>query len=184
MVLISRTRYTVASCVSWDGAPSGVSLGLLRVDGLDASSIIPYLALRASRGRPCAVLLDSVTIAGFNVASPGAISRLAGAPVIIVYNYRPSRERLEAGLRRLGDGGARSRAISIVDSAVEVDTRQGRVYIVAWGVDLEAARDIVEECQVHSRTPEPVRMAHKIASEMSRLLIGGYKVFRPRSRGL
>ena len=172
IVLLSRARYTIASCIAWNAMPVGASLGLLRVDGLDASSVIPFLALKAAGCRPRAVLLDSVTIAGFNVISPSILSRFLRTPVIVVYNYRPSRKRLEAGLERLPIKNLRRLVIGVVDKAEELETWRGRVYVIPWNITIEEAKAIIEATQMYSRIPEPVRIAHRLASEISRLLLG------------
>ena len=167
--------YTTAACVCYDGLrPVGVKLGLLRVDGLEATGVVAYLALAACRGRPGAVLLDSVTIAGFNLVSPPGLARLAGAPVVVVYKYRPSYGRLaSAASRAPGPAWLRLRVLRIVEDAVEAETRRGRLYIIPWGLPLREALGLVESLQVHARTPEPLRAAHMVASAASRALLEG-----------
>ncbi len=167
--------YTVAACVCYDGPrPVGVKLGLIRVDGLEATGILAFLAVAACRGRPGVVLLDSVTTAGFNVASPAGISALTGAPVVVVYKYRPSYERLApAAARAPGPAWARLKALRVVDEAFEVETRRGRLYLIAWRLGRGEAARLVESLQAHARTPEPLRAAHLIASAASRALLEG-----------
>jgi len=163
--------FTVLACILWDGRPLDVELGLLRVDGLEASSVVAYLtaslALRSSLPIR-ALLLDSLTIAGFNVVSPATVMRLAGVPVVVVYKYKPSSSRLEGALRKhFRDWSLRMRVLKLVDEAVEVNTRRGPLYIIPWGVSVEEARRVVEETQVYARTPEPLRIADMIASEVT-----------------
>ena len=165
--------FTVYSCVCYrDATPLDAHLGIVRIDGLEASGLLAYSVLRACRGPPDLVLLDSVTIAGFNVASPYALHRLVGAPVVVVYTYRPSYERLApAAMRAPGGLGPRRPVLRLVNEAVEVETRRGPLHILAVGTSLAEAVEAIESLQVHSRVPEPLRMAHALASEASRLLM-------------
>ncbi|GBF08726.1 UPF0215 protein [Aeropyrum pernix] len=169
-----QAGFTAVACISWDNRlrlPLAGSLGLVRVDGVDATSVLAGLVLRlGAAGRP--VLLDSLTIGGFNIVSPPGVERLTGSPVIAVYNYRPSLERLESGLRssRLPLAGVRARVLSLVEEAVEASTPRGPVYLVAWGLEASEARRLVLETQVYGRKPEPVRIAHYTASEASEAL--------------
>ncbi len=171
---VGLQEYTTYACVSMRSTAQGIyprdaTLGLLRVDGLEASSVIAA-AVRLLERKPAAVILDSVTIAGFNVVSPSTIYRLVGAPVIVVYSYKPSYERLRRGALNLATFKVIDRIIRLVDNAIQLKTRRGVLYALLWGVDPPEALRLVEEFQIHSRIPEPVRVAHYIASAASRLL--------------
>jgi len=161
--------YTVVACTCYeDLRPIGVSLGILRIDGLEATGIVSYLSLAACKSRPSVILLDSITIAGFNVVSPPGLARLTGAPVIVVYPYEPAYNRLApAAARAPGPFSIRSRVLAIVDRYIKVDTPKGSLYLLTWGIPLKDAVDVVVKLQVHARIPEPLRTAHMIASSSS-----------------
>ncbi len=166
--------YTIVACVLWHDRPLDVELNPVKVDGFEASTTIAYamtkLKLR-SRVEPEALLLDSITIAGFNIASPPTIAKLTETPVIVVYKYKPSSERLERALRNLKDYQLKMRVLRIVDNTVEITTRKGVLHIITWGMELEKARHVIEETQIHSRVPEPIRIAHMVASEATKLIL-------------
>jgi Uncharacterized conserved protein len=117
---------TTVACVAYRGLwPSDASLGIIRVDGLDATSVLSGMISLMARP-PGAVLLDSITIGGFNVVSLPGLSRLTGMPAIVVYSYEPSFERLEAPLRQhFADAELRLRALAPVRGARRVMTRGG-----------------------------------------------------------
>jgi len=166
--------YTVVACILWVDGPVDVELNLVKVDGLEASSTIAFAVTRLMLRNgvvPKAVLLDSLTIAGFNVASPPTIAKLTGVPVIIVYKYRPSSSRFERASKHFADWGLRMRVLRLVDNVVEVSLRKGKLYILTWGISLEDAIRVIEGTQIHSRTPEPLRLAHRVASEVTRFMI-------------
>lgn len=166
--------YTIVACILWSGAPLDVALSKVRVDGLEASSTIAYLAktlaLKAGGGVEM-LLVDSLTIAGFNIVSPPTIVKLAGLPLIAVYKYKPSSYRLEEALRKhFKDWRLRMNVLKLLDSTVKVETRKGELYMVAWGLSVEEALKIVESLQIHSRIPEPLRIADMTASEAARMV--------------
>lgn len=162
---------TAVACVSYrEVRPVAASIGLIRVDGLDATSVLSALISMVSHP-PGVVFLDSITIGGFNVVSLAGLTRLTGLPVIVVYTYRPSLERLKEPLvRHFKDWELRLRAIRPVESAYLARTSRGPLYIVSWGVDREEAVRLVEAYQLFTRVPEPIRVAHRLASEASRLI--------------
>ncbi len=166
--------YTVLACILWCNKPVDVELNLVKVDGLEASTTIAYATTRLklrNKVEPKAILLDSITIAGFNIASPPTITKLTGTPVIVAYKYKPSSARLEEALRKhFKDWQLRIKVLKLVDSTVEIVTRKGTLHILTWKISLEEAKNIIEQTQVHARTPEPLRIADIIAYEASKLI--------------
>lgn len=165
--------YTLVACISWrgehPGAPVEGLLAELRIDGASASSIISWLAKALSGPSRPLLLLDSVTIAGFDVVSPSTFKKLAGGEVIVVYSFRPRGERLLKALKKSEAelSEAKERVIRwMLDSLRPVETPRGRVYI-ASSLDTEDAARVVTALQAHSRKPEPLRVAHATASRAS-----------------
>ncbi|MEB3779745.1 MAG: DUF99 family protein [Desulfurococcales archaeon] len=167
--------YTIVLCIAWSyrhGPLDGAVLKV-RVDGLDASSQVAFLVSMLKRSiAPEALLLDSLTMAGFNLVSPPAIAKLAGVPTIVVYTYKPSLKRLrEALVKNFRDWGVRLRVLALVDTAYRVRVDGEDLYIVSWGVDRDKAREVLYRLRIYSRKPEPLRLAHYLASEISRILL-------------
>jgi len=149
--------------------PLSAGLGMIRVDGLDASSLLAYTIRKITGGRVDYILLDSLTIAGFNVVSPATLSKLLGVPVIVVYTYEPSYRRLSSAARRLPSFTLIDKVLKLVSHARRITTRRGDLYLLPWGLDLEEAKQAVELFQLYSRKPEPLRAAHYLASASSRV---------------
>ncbi len=167
--------YTIVSCVRWDigRGPVASSIRPVRVDGLEAGSIIAGLLhdLYSPGTSFRALLLDSITIAGFNIVSPSTIEKLAGVPTVVVYKYKPSKERLIKPVKeKFRDWRVRVNVLALVERTEEVGTRLGRLFIIAWGLSLEEAIELIGRLQLYSRIPEPLRLAHYTASSISRLL--------------
>ncbi|MCS7106566.1 MAG: DUF99 family protein [Acidilobaceae archaeon] len=162
-------QFTVLACLLWNAGPQRARFSLVRIDGLEASSIVAALALQLGRGE--ALLLDSLTSAGFNPISPSTVERVTGLPTVAVYTYEPSSERLRAAMEKhLLDWELRLRVLKEVDKAQRTLTARGELYVYAWGLSLGEAKSLVEGLQIHARVPEPLRLAHMLASDMSRLL--------------
>lgn len=167
----------IVACVSWSldygppGLPSSVLLTSVEIDGLDATSIVAAAALELS-GPGNVLLLDSVTIGGFNVVSPGAYRLLTRGEVIIIYTRRPRLHRILVALEKSGSdlGGVKRRVIeAVVGRVTRVETARGHLYIYAT-TPLEEAVKLVTLTQAHARKPEPLRVAHYTASAASRVV--------------
>jgi len=166
--------HTLLTCVSWEEGVGVTGLAFLpvTVDGLDGTSAAVFLARHLSHPRrPHIVMLDSLTLAGFNVVSPAALHDAVRAPVAVVYTYRPSIGRLRRALEasELPLAEVRLRILSLVERARRVDTPRGPLYLVEWppGVD---TYPLLVRTQVYDRRPAPLRAAHYISSALSRLL--------------
>lgn len=167
-----RSSKTIVACVKWRISPPkpvNAALGTISVDGLDATSIVSHMIAGQLLCYGCPLLVDSLTIAGFNIISPPGVKSLAGSPTIAVYNYKPSLESLRRGLlaSSLPFLEERLRVLELLSNSTRASTGRGVIYIVAWGLGREEAISIVESTQVHARKPEPLRIAHYTASEAS-----------------
>ena len=169
--------YTVEACIAWGPrGPEEAAFLPVHIDGLDATGQVCMMArvLSTRMEGSEAVLLDSLTTAGFNIVSPATISRCAGAPVIVVYKRKPRLERIRAALERhFPDHSLRWRVLRLLQEVERVETRLGPLYLLSWGACKREAVAVVERYQYRSRMPEPLRLAHLFASEISRLLIPG-----------
>ncbi len=162
-------QYTVVACVFYDERlPRYVRLGLVRIDGLDVTSILAaLLGLDVD-----VVFLDTLIYAGFNIVSIPGLKKLIGSKVIAFYPYKPSYERLAEPIRKhLSNARLRLRLLSQLEWLREVETGRGTVYSVdSFRGPLEV-RSWIERYQFFSRIPEPLRVAHMVASQSSMMFL-------------
>jgi len=134
-------------------------------DGMDATEKMVALAKESKHyDQLRAILLDGVTYAGFNVVDIVALNERTKLPVIVVMRSPPDIERIKAALTNLDGGEERWKVIQRAGKIFETATSYGSVFIQLRGIELSAARDIVHLTAIHSRIPEPLRVAHLIAS--------------------
>ncbi|MEM0340646.1 MAG: DUF99 family protein [Acidilobaceae archaeon] len=168
-------KWGVQACLLWLSGPLDVEATLAPIDVLESSSLVAglYLMLTQRNGvRPRAILLDSLTTLGFSVVSPSTLYKLLETPVVVVYKYRPRLERLTTALKKhFVDWSLRASVLKLLERTVRVETKKGELYLITWGIEIEEARKLVEELQRHSRVPEPLRLVHSIASELTRLVL-------------
>jgi hypothetical protein len=147
--------------------------GVLRfdvaVDGFDATDEIAK-ALTASRflEQIRAVMIDGITLAGFNVIDIKGLSSKLSIPVITITRDRPDMESIESALKKhFEDWGERLTLISAAPME-EIETEQNPVYIGYAGIGKEEAVRLTKETTIRGAVPEPIRMAHIIASGIIR----------------
>lgn len=142
----------------------GILLGEATRDGADATDRIVSLLggskfIEAVR----VVLLQGVTVAGFNIIDVGRLSRQVDMPVIVVARHRPDLEGIRAALCRLfDDGEERFECIEALGPMQPM----GGVYAQWVGTDESCARATIEHLAVHGLIPEPLRVAHLVAGAL------------------
>jgi len=141
----------------------GVLARWITVDGKDATEAI-ISAVTESRFKDLRViLLKGITYAGFNVVDVERLYRETGLPVVVVVRKRPDIDAMESALRKhFPDAEDRIRLIRKAPPLVEVIP--GRLYLQAIGLDEKTAREIVRVTTRSGLIPEPLRLAHMIAS--------------------
>jgi len=111
-----------------------------------------------------AVLLQGITVAGFNVVDVHRLSAELRVPVIVVVRRVPDMAAIERALRERVRDGVHKWAL--VERAGPVEPA-GPVWIQRAGIDLEPARALVAQLSVHGHIPEPLRAAHLIAGAIA-----------------
>lgn len=145
--------------------------GVLRTyitrDGTDATE---SLATMVNDSKHCGqiriIMLNGVTFGGFNVVDLEKLHDATRLPVIAVMRRVPDMESIRAALDNLPDPERRYQAILNAGpiTAVQTPWRGGPVHIQFKGIEKTDAATIVAGSAIHSRLPEPLRIAHMIAT--------------------
>ena len=148
------------------------------VDGLDATDKIVSMVnvLKIYSDNPV-VILDGITYAGFDVADPDKIHSATKIPVITFIQYPLDLERIRSALiKHFSDHETRYRVIHrTYTKTVPLITpwRVARFYAV--GITREEASSLLRGLMIYSPVPEPLRIAHMIASYLSKYMLeNGY----------
>jgi len=172
-VLRTKGTVTVVGVVYRGGCWfEGVMRTEITIDGLDATEkIAAMIESSPFYGEIRVVVLDGVTFAGFNVVDISELSRRVDLPVISVVREKPDLEKIRSALKNLPDFEIRWRAMENAGEIFEVESRKGEnpVYMHIAGVLREDAEKIVKRTSTRSFIPEALRVAHIIASGLTRL---------------
>jgi len=149
----------------------GVMREEITIDGLDATEkIAAMIESSPFYGELRVVILDGVTFAGFNVVDISKLSRRVDLPVISVARKKPDLEEIRSALKNLSDFEIRWRAMENAGKIFEVETRKGEnpVYMHIAGILREDAEKILKKTSTRSLIPEALRVAHILASGLTR----------------
>jgi len=147
----------------------GIMRTQVEVDGLDATDKISEMIARSQHRKQLrVVMLDGITFAGFNVVDVSELSEMVGLPVIAITRERPNLEDIRTALENLPFTERRWKAIADREQLFEViGHRKTGIFMQTAGLELNTAREIVIKTSTRSNIPEPLRVAHLIASGLT-----------------
>ena len=147
----------------------GVSLdGAMRtdvdVDGSDSTDRIVQMVKSSAHHRQLRVImLDSVTVAGFNIVDIGRLYDEIHLPVMSVNREKPCQIDVKKALANLPDGEEKWRMIENAGELVEIRVGGTRLYSHVVGMSRENAAEIIRISSTRANYPEPLRVAHILA---------------------
>lgn len=142
--------------------------GILRAevtkDGMDATDVLIRI-IRDSKyyTQIRVIMLDGVTYAGFNPVDITCICKETGLPVIVFMRSCPDFGKIRLALLHLPDPEKRWEIIQRAGTIHKIN-QENPVFIQLCGIDKESAVKIIRITSTHSNIPEPLRVAHIIAT--------------------
>ncbi len=136
-------------------------------DGMNATERIVEMVLQSKHFPQIRVImLDGVTYGGFNPVDIVILYEKTGIPVIVLMRNLPDFEKIEVALLNLPEKEKRMEIIRKAGRICKVVTKDesNPVFIQCCGIDPKLAARIVEISSTRSNIPEPLRVAHLIAT--------------------
>ena len=149
----------------------GVMHTKVEVDGFDAAEKIASMIINSPHYKQLRVImLNGITFAGFNVVNIKELNSKTKLPVIAVTREQPNFAEIREALKNLPENEERWKTIKSAGKMFEVSTRSEneKVYIQTSGILEEDARKILQLTSTRSSVPEALRVAHLIASGISK----------------
>ncbi|HHV24004.1 MAG: DUF99 family protein [Methanosarcina sp.] len=143
----------------------GVLRSEITRDGFDATDIICDMIKKSKHyGQIRTVILDGITYGGFNVIDIQMLYRETGIPVIVVMRDYPDFEKIKSALKYFPDGEERWIIIKRAGEIEKIAGKKGLIYIQRAGIGLKTVKKIIQLTSIRSSIPEPLRVAHLIAT--------------------
>lgn len=162
--LISDKVTLIGAFFRGGGQLDGVLRAEVTKDGMDATDTIASMIKNSKYYTQIrVVMLDGVTYAGFN---PVDIKRLydeTKIPVIVFMRSCPDFEKIKLALENLPEKEKRWETIQRAGRIYKIQ-QENPVFIQFAGIDKKSAIEIVRLTTKHGNIPEPLRVAHLIAT--------------------
>ena len=135
------------------------------IDGLDATDkLITMINSSPHKPQIRVVMLNGVTVAGFNLVDIVKLNKATGLPIISLTQDKPDLEAIHEALKNLPDTEKRWQIIENAGAIRAIQNKGAKLYIGLAGLDVDDALVVLETTSTRGSLPEPLRVAHLIAS--------------------
>ncbi len=142
--------------------------GLLRteidIDGADATDKIASAVARSKFKDLRVIMLDGITFAGFNTVDIKELYEKTKLPVIVVLRKKPDFDKFRTALKNMDHAEARLKAVEHAGDIFWVGIGGKRICFQCFGLRKQEAEEIIRLTTKHGLVPEPLRVAHLIAT--------------------
>ncbi len=149
----------------------GVMRTEVEIDGMDATEKIASMIKSSPHYKQLrVVLLNGITLAGFNVVDIERLFKEVELPVITVAREKPNLAEIKMALENLPEHEKRWQAIKNAGELIKVYMGNNEaVYIQIAGISRSDAEKILKKTSTRSNIPEALRVAHIIASGLTQV---------------
>ncbi|MBI3412836.1 MAG: DUF99 family protein [Candidatus Aenigmarchaeota archaeon] len=143
----------------------GLLSAKVRIDGDDSTKKISSSINKARhKNQLRIIMLDGITFGGFNVVDIEKLHEQTGMGVIAISRKMPEFEKIKKALDNVKDG--KKKWILVEKAGIPSEMRiNGRsIYYQACGINRKDAEDVIKLSSTRALIPEPLRIAHLIAS--------------------
>jgi len=138
-------------------------------DGLDATEKIIEMVRNTKHKDLGVIMFDGVTLGGFNTIDIKKINGETGLPCIVVIRKMPDMPSIKNALKYLENPEKREKMIENAGKIYRIELKDDKVlYYQFCGLTREEAEKLIRITAIHSSLPEPVRVAHIIATGVVR----------------
>jgi hypothetical protein len=149
----------------------GVLRTYVDIDGTDATKrIVDMVNASRHKGQIRVIMIEGLTFAGFNVVDIKRIFKETGLPVIALNRKRPDFLKVKRALQHLPRWQQRWKVLQSAGRIHPVSPKRYKssVYMQIVGITRSDAEKLVKLTSTRSLLPEPLRVAHLIATGIVR----------------
>ena len=139
------------------------------IDGNEATAICKEMIQNTKhRQQLKVVMLDGVALGGFNIVDINELYESTNLPIITITRDKPDFDKIKLALQKnFNDWEERWETLKKGEMHT-VETNHNPIYVKCVGIAVEDAKEIINLSTIRGVIPEPIRIAHVIASGITR----------------
>ncbi|MBI2661800.1 DUF99 family protein [Candidatus Woesearchaeota archaeon] len=138
----------------------GILSTKVEIDGDDSTSKLTEMINKSRfKAQLRCIFLDGIALAGFNVVDINELNRKTGIPVVTIIRKYPDFNKIKETLARIN----MQHKIKLIENAGE-PVKIGKIFVQIAGINTWKLKEILKLACTRSHIPEPLRLAHLIAT--------------------
>jgi len=144
----------------------GVLRTYVSIDGLDATEKLSSMINSSKHKQQIKVImLDGITLGGFNIVDVKKLYSETKIPIIVINRKVPDLKSIKKALEKnFDDFEKRWKMVLNAGKIKQMKLEKFSIYYQNIGIDDEETEEIILTSLRHAQIPEPLRVAHLIAS--------------------
>jgi endonuclease V-like protein UPF0215 family len=145
----------------------GICRSEVTIDGSDANESVKNMVKNSAyKDQIRLIMFDGVALGGFNVIDIESIYQSLGIPIVTISRTEPNMVVIKDALKKhFSDWKYRWNAINKLD-LIKINTNFNPIFIKFVGTSLSEITRSIKLTTVQGVLPEPIRVAHLIASAL------------------
>ena len=141
----------------------------ITIDGSDATCICKEMIQNTRHRKQLkAMMLDGIALGGFNVVDIEELYSATNLPVITITRDEPDFEKIKKALQKNFEDWKERLNLMEKGKLYRVKTLHNPIFVKCAGISIEEAKEIIKLSTIRGAIPEPIRVAHLIASGVTR----------------
>ena len=140
----------------------------IKKDGMDATEKI-IRSIKKSRhyDQLSLIMLDGISYAGFNLVDIKQLNKKTKLPIIVIQRKLPNTKKFNEAMKIFKDYKKRVSIVRKAGKFHRYKTSKSNIFYQKCGISDDYCRKLLDITCIRSNVPEPVRVAHLIASGLS-----------------
>jgi len=139
------------------------------IDGSDATYVCKEMIENTRHKKQLkAIMIDGVALGGFNIVDIDGLYSATNLPVITITRDEPDFEKIKHALQKNFEDWRERWSLTKKGELYKVKTLHNPIYVKCAGISIEEAKEIIKLSTIRGVVPEPIRVAHLIASGVTR----------------
>ena len=147
----------------------GVIKKEVKIDGLDSTDkCIEMINKTRHKSQIKAVLLDGIALGGFNIVDIEEVFSKTSIPLITITRDKPDNKKIKKALMKHFSDWEKRLDLIEKGQIIKIKTKHNPIFIKCAGICADKAKEIIKIATIRGVIPEPIRVAHIIASGITR----------------
>lgn len=139
----------------------GVISCYVDVDGNDSTdSLISLINKTKHKSQLQVIMLKGIALGGFNIVDIKRLNKKTKLPVIVVMRKKPNFLDIRKAIQNVNDHDKKWKLIKKAGKIEKILN----LYVQSAGIEKDKIKDIINITCIHGNIPEPLRVAHLVAS--------------------